>query len=36
VLIDKEGKVVFNQYARNAKEQFKALDSILQKINPKP
>jgi thiol-disulfide isomerase/thioredoxin len=36
VLIDKEGKVIFNQYARNAKEQFKALDSILQNLNPKP
>jgi thiol-disulfide isomerase/thioredoxin len=36
VLIDKEGKVIFNQYARNAKEQFKALDSILQKLNPNP
>lgn len=33
VLIDREGKVIFNQYARNADEQFKALDSIFQKLN---
>jgi thiol-disulfide isomerase/thioredoxin len=33
VLINNEGKVIFNQYARNADEQFKALDSIFQKLN---
>ncbi|MFN5649557.1 MAG: TlpA family protein disulfide reductase, partial [Sphingobacteriales bacterium] len=33
VLINSEGKVIFNQYARNADEQFKALDSIFQKLN---
>lgn len=33
VLIDSEGRVIFNQYARNADEQFKALDSIFQKLN---
>lgn len=33
VLIDSEGRVIFNQYARNAEEQFKALDSIFQKLN---
>lgn len=36
LIIDSKGKVIFNQYARNAEEQFKALDSILQKMNPKP
>jgi thiol-disulfide isomerase/thioredoxin len=36
LIIDSKGTVIFNQYASNAEDQFKALDSILQKLNPKP
>jgi thiol-disulfide isomerase/thioredoxin len=36
LIIDSKGTVIFNQYASNAEDQFKALDRILQKLIPKP